>query len=159
MKGNNMADRKSFLNENLGLPFKEGQRIHRQRDLHDRFGGKRQSGIAPCAKHPFIFLFTSTSGDEFGYQDGWRSEDEYFYTGEGQIGNMKMTRGNLAIQNHQEDGRALHLFKKVSLGYYEYVGPFEYLRHEISEGFDAQQQKRDAIRFFLRKVNKTQKTT
>jgi restriction system protein len=125
---------------------------HRQTDLHDKYGGNRQAGIAVCAEHPFIFLFTSPTGDEFGYQDGWRSEDEYVYTGEGQLGDMEMTRGNLAIREHKADGRGLHLFKKVSSGRYGYVGEFEYQSHEVVRGEDGEGKAREVIRFVLSKV-------
>jgi len=135
------------------FPFEPGKIYHRQHDLHDKYGGNRQSGIVLCAKHPFIFLFTSPRGDEFGYQDGWVSEDIYHYTGEGQIGDMEMVRGNLAIRDHQEDGRALHLFKKVDSGLYEYVGQFEYIRHEIKKGINGLRRQREIIRFVLKRVD------
>ena len=142
----------SKINQDI-FQFEPGKRYHRQGDLHDKFGGNRQSGIAPCAEHPLIFLFTSSRGDEFGYQDGWVSEDLYRYTGEGQMGDMEMDRGNLAILNHQEDGRTLHLFKKVDPGLYEYVGQFEYLKHEIKTGTNGEQRQRDIIQFVLKRVH------
>jgi len=135
------------------ISFKLGKIYHRHHDLHDRYGGNRQSGIAPCAQYPFVFLFTSPRGDEFGYQDGWISEDLYRYTGEGQMGDMEMTRGNRAIRDHQEDGRALHLFKKVDTGHYEYIGQFEYIKHEIKPGINGEDEQRDAIHFVLRRIN------
>jgi 5-methylcytosine-specific restriction protein A len=106
--------------------FSIGQKYNRQRDLHDRFGGNRQSGIAVCAKHPIILLFESPSGKEVGYKDGYTSRDTYYYTGEGGRGDMQFIRGNKAILNHQIDGRALHLFKKIKTGLYEYIGQFFY---------------------------------
>ena len=132
--------------------FEIGKIYHRQHELHDKFGGNRQSGIAPCAEHPCVFLFTSPRGDEFGYEDGWISEDIYNYTGEGQTGDMKMTRGNRAIWNHQVDGRGLHLFKKVDTGQYEYIGQSEYVKHAIKTGFDGEQRQRRVIQFVLKRV-------
>jgi len=125
---------------------------HRQTDLHDKYGGNRQAGIAVCAEHPLIFLFTSPSGDEFGYQDGWRSENEYVYTGEGQLGDMELTRGNLAIRDHKANGRGLHLFKKVSSGLYGYVGELEYQSHEVVRGEDLDNKSRKVYRFVLKKI-------
>lgn len=143
----------NILNEKAKKPiFDLFKTYHRQTDLHDKYGGNRQAGIAVCADHPLIFLFTSPTGDEFGYQDGWRSENEYVYTGEGQLGDMEMTRGNLAIRDHRSEGRGLHLFKKVSSGRYGYVGEFEFKSHEVVRGEDGEGKLRDVIRFVLRKL-------
>jgi 5-methylcytosine-specific restriction protein A len=129
--------------------FERGKRYHRQTDLHGRFGGNRQSGIAPCAKYPLILLFASPRGEEFGYRDGWTSESEYAYTGEGQSGDMEMARGNRAISQHVDAGRELHLFEKVEGGYYEYLGQFRYVGHQARQGPDADGKNRSQIVFRL----------
>jgi argininosuccinate lyase len=130
-------------------PFNVGQAYDRQKDVHDRYGGNRQSGIAPCGDAPFIFLFSSPRGEEFGYQDGWISDDEYLYTGEGQSGDMEMSRGNLAIRDHQADGREIHLFEKVDGRLYTYLGCFQYRGHELRRGPDSRGQDRCVITFRL----------
>jgi 5-methylcytosine-specific restriction protein A len=129
--------------------FERGKRYHRQNDLHNHFGGNRQSGIAPCASHPFIFLFSSPRGEEFGYRDGWLSPTEYAYTGEGQAGDMEMARGNRAIMMHEFAGRELHLFEKVESGYYQYLGKFRYLNHQFKKGPDVDGHNRSQIIFQL----------
>jgi 5-methylcytosine-specific restriction protein A len=130
--------------------FEQGKTYHRQRDLHDRFGGNRQSGIAACATHPYVFLFGSPRGEEYGYRDGWAGPADYSYTGEGQSGDMEMTRGNRAILEHQASGRELHLFEKVGSGYYEYVGQFRYVSHEVRQGPDVEGQNRSQLIFRLK---------
>jgi 5-methylcytosine-specific restriction enzyme A len=80
--------------------FTIGQTYHRQSDIHDKFGGNRQSGIAACSEHPFVFLFHTPKGESFGYKDGWISATEYLYSGEGQTGDMELARGNKAIRDH-----------------------------------------------------------
>lgn len=132
--------------------FQMGKIYHRQTELHDRYGGNRQSGIASSSNHPYVFLFSSPRGEEYGYKDGWISEDEYLYTGEGQIGDMAMVRGNRAIQDHIANKKELHLFKKRDKGFYEYVGQFEYIAHEIKEGHDGLGQKRQMLVFNLKRV-------
>jgi hypothetical protein len=57
-----------------------------------------------------------------GYFDGWAG-DRFFYTGTGQVGDQEMTRGNLAILRHLEDGRGLRLFRGVR-GTVTYLGEF-----------------------------------
>lgn len=132
--------------------FTIGQRYHRQTQLHDKFGGNRQSGISPCSKHPIIFLFHSASGKESGYQDGVDSDNKYNYSGEGSRGDMEFTRGNKAILNHQADKRELHLFKKEKSGLYQYLGQFEYAYHQILESEDIENKKRKLIQFTLARV-------
>ncbi|MCS6851676.1 MAG: hypothetical protein NZ700_10975 [Gemmataceae bacterium] len=41
-----------------------------------------------------MFLFTAPGGEQYGYQDGWLSTTQFSYTGEGQVGDMEMVRGN-----------------------------------------------------------------
>lgn len=49
------------------MRFVRGKVYHRQTEIHGQFGGNRQSGIAPCGQHPYVFLFSSPSGEDFGY--------------------------------------------------------------------------------------------
>lgn len=137
--------------------FQRGNRYHRQRDLHDRFGGNRQSGIAPCASHPYVFLFSSPRGEEFGYRDGWAGPAEYSYTGEGQAGDMEMARGNRAILEHEAASRELHLFEKIGAGYYEYAGQFRYVSHQVRQGPDVDGQNRSQLIFRLALLTEKEK--
>ena len=136
------------------MSFEIGKMYNRQKDLHDKFGGNRQSGIATCANYPIVFLFKSPSGETYGYQDGWVSEDIYQYTGEGQFGNMELVRGNLAIKEHKSRGKQLHLFEKTKAGsgMYQYLGVFEYKSHIFRPALDHDEKKRNAIIFELRKL-------
>ena len=133
--------------------FSIGKSYHRQSELHDKFGGNRQSGISACSKHAIIFLFTAPTGKESGYKDGFSSNDTYIYSGEGSVGDMEFTRGNKAILNHQADGRELHLFKQEKSGLYQYVGQFEYASHKIVEGEDITANKRKLIQFTLTRIH------
>jgi 5-methylcytosine-specific restriction protein A len=61
-----------------------------------------------------VFVYSDpTEAVKHGYNfDGWaRDRDIYLYTGDGKVGNQGWTTGNLAIKDHQIDGRALRLFK------------------------------------------------
>jgi hypothetical protein len=98
--------------------------IVRRADLHARLGGNGQSGIAPLSRSPEVLLFSDeNSGARYGYHDRWQ-DGVFHYTGEGQVGDQQMTRGNRAILNHARDGRALRVFKGVS-GTVRYLDEFE----------------------------------
>ncbi|MCU1369856.1 MAG: hypothetical protein JWO77_1050 [Ilumatobacteraceae bacterium] len=94
-------------------------------DLHRRYGGNKQSGIAPSAQSPNIMIFSDPGGNEHGYYDRWDNETGVFlYSGEGQRGDQTMDKGNRAILNHRRDGRALRVFEG-SGGRVRYAGEFE----------------------------------
>lgn len=96
----------------------------RRKDLHARFGGNGQGGIAPLAGSPQVLVFSDpTSGAKYGYHDRW--EDGVFhYTGEGQVGDQRMTNGNKAVLQHAADGRSLRVFKGVR-GTVRYLDEFQ----------------------------------
>ena len=48
--------------------FSVSEKYNRANDIHDKYGGGRQSGISASASHPFIFLFTGDSGKSYGYE-------------------------------------------------------------------------------------------
>ncbi|KOV27084.1 restriction endonuclease [Streptomyces sp. XY413] len=94
-------------------------------EVHETYGGRRQGGIGPSRVTDNVLLFTDPSkGHKHGYFDGWGDDGCYHYAGEGQLGDQKMTQGNLAILNHKHDGRALRLFRGVASGVCEYMGEF-----------------------------------
>lgn len=133
--------------------FERGKTYHRRTDLHARFGGNGQSGIAPCVEHPYVFLFTAPVGEEYGYQDGWLSTTQFSCTGEGQAGDMEMARGNRAIQRHAAAGRELHLFEKTDRGgHYRHLGQFRYVSHQLRRGSDVDGDERSQIVFTLELV-------
>ena len=134
--------------------FERGKTYHRRTDLHAPFGGNGQSGIAPCAEHPYVFLFTAPAGEEYGYQDGWLSTTQFSYSGEGQAGDMEMARGNRAIHRHHADGRELHLFEKTDRGgYYRHLGQFRCVSHHLRRGSDVDGDERSQIVFTLELID------
>jgi len=74
--------------------------INRRQDIHERFGGQQQGGISIPTEHPFVFIFTGKAGEQYGYEDGWKNEGVFLYTGEDQEGDMRFVRGNAAITVH-----------------------------------------------------------
>lgn len=111
-----------YLESEKAWSLSPGDRIRRT-ELHARYGGRRQGGIAPSAKTPNVFIFTDRDvGKKHGYLDRWEG-DTFLYVGEGQRGNQRMEQGNRAILEHVSQGRALRLFEGSS-GEVTYVGEF-----------------------------------
>lgn len=132
------------------LEFIKDEIYDRQTEIHDPFGGNSQSGIAPSKKAPAIFLFAGASGEQYGYVDEEGAHGIYSYTGEGRTGHMRLTKGNLAIQQHAETGRALHLFKTLgkSKGQ-QYVGEYACADLSWKDGPDGSGNTRKIVIFHL----------
>nr|WP_241430298.1 hypothetical protein [Vibrio sp. 624788] len=73
--------------------FNVGQIYNRRADIHGHYKGQQYGGIATPAAHPYVFIFTSDAGEEFGYSDGFSADGTFRYTGEGQVGDMQMVKG------------------------------------------------------------------
>jgi hypothetical protein len=99
-----------------------GQPIVRKQ-LHSEYGGKGQGGICPSRLTDNVMLFTSESGDQYGYSDRLGDDGCFHYTGEGQIGPQSLNRGNRSVLDHREKGRSIRLFKGSS-GSVRYIGEF-----------------------------------
>lgn len=132
------------------VPFEVGDTYHRVEDIHERYGGNRYSGIAPCADYPYVFIFYGESGEWHGYDDEFTDDGTFYYTGEGRDGDMTMDGGNAAIRNHKQRNHELHVFE-IEDGAWQvnYVGEYEYRDHYWPRLPDRNENMRDAIRFEL----------
>ncbi len=121
---------------------------YKRADIHELYGGSSQSGICPSRQKKVIFLFTGTTGEQYGYEDGWEGP-LFHYTGEGQEGDMEFSRGNKAIRDHVIDGRELHLFRQTRKGHVAYIGQMVCKDYAIRRGRDRNGNERDIIVFDL----------
>lgn len=103
----------------------EFNKIYKRSEIHDVYGGNRQSGISNCQAVPIIFIFSGKSGQLYGYQDRWDENNYFNYTGEGQIGDMSFTKGNLALRDHITNNKEVHLFEFVQKGFWKYIDQLE----------------------------------
>jgi 5-methylcytosine-specific restriction protein A len=126
-------------------PVFEADRVYdRRTEIHALYGGQQQGGISTPAQVPCVFLFTSPSGEQHGYDDGWDEDGVFRYTGEGRVGDMVFRPGNAAVRDHAENGKDLHLFQALGKGEgYRYLGRFacagwKYRRGPDTSGTDRQ---------------------
>ena len=125
--------------------------IYKRSDIHDLYGGNRQGGIAPSAKFPFIFIFSGKSGSQYGYKVGWDNPNIFSYTGEGQIGDMRFIKGNLALRDHLKNGKRVFLFKYERSGFVKFVSELEYFDIGYFDTPDINKNDRVGIKFFFKK--------
>lgn len=130
----------------------EQNKIYKRSYIHDQYGGSRQNGISPSAKHPFIFVFSGASGDEYGYKDRWENNDVFSYTGEGQVGDMQFIRGNLRLRDHLQSGKRVFLFQYVKKAYVEYVDEMTIIDFDYFQTHDRNGDSRIGIKFFLKRL-------
>lgn len=132
--------------------FAEGE-IYRRTDIHDTYGGNRQSGISPSSRFPYIFIFTGASGQLHGYKDEWLNRQVFSYSGEGQKGDMQFTKGNMAVRDHIKNSKRIFLFEYVSRGVVRYVSEMTFLDFGYFETHDSSGSTRIGIKFFFQRVN------
>ena len=107
---------------------------YRRTDVHDAFGGQRQGGISTPSGRQEILIFTGDTGEQYGCTDGLQPDGVFWYTGEGQRGDMLFTRGNLAIRNADTDGKSIHLFTQTRKGFVRYDGQASYIDCRVGGG-------------------------
>lgn len=129
--------------------FEIGKVYSRKNDLHGVYEGQRQGGISTPKGRAFVFLFTGHSGTQYGYRDEYREDGTFWYSGEGQKGDMVMKAGNLAIKEHQIRAKHLYLFENLPRGAVRFVGEFEYLGHHTEQRPDEENNLRSALIFHL----------
>ncbi len=132
------------------LPFIPDH-IYKRSVIHDQYGGNRQGGIAPSAKQPYIFIFSGKSGSQYGYKDGWDNPNVFSYTGEGQIGDMKFVKGNLALRDHIKNGKRVFLFEYERSGYVKFISELEFFDIGFFDTPDINKNQRLGIKFFFKK--------
>ncbi len=133
------------------LPFIPNQIYNRRADIHALYGGNWQSGICPSANHPYIFIFSGKSGHQHGYKDGWDNPSVFTYTGEGQAGDMKFTKGNLALRDHLQNRKRVFLFEGQNKGFVKFISEVEYFDADYFETPDTKGETRIGIKFFFKR--------
>lgn len=133
------------------LPFIPNQ-LYRRSDIHDQFGGNRQGGIAPSARFPYIFIFSGKSGTQYGYKDGWDNPNVFSYTGEGQAGDMRFVKGNLALRDHVKNGKRVFLFEVEKQSVVKFVSELTFYDVDFFDTPDINKNNRVGIRFFFTRV-------
>lgn len=138
--------------------FEQGRVYNRRRDIHAKYSGQQQGGIITPSQHPLVIIITGEEGLEHGYADRTRDDGAFEYFGEGQVGDMVMQRGNLAIASHAADSKSLLLFQKTAEGL-RFLGEMVYDKHHTERAPDRERNQRDAIVFELRPLSAIVETT
>jgi 5-methylcytosine-specific restriction enzyme A len=122
--------------------------FYNRRKLHEQYGGNQQSGISNCPNHSLILIFTGSSGEQYGYEDGWDNEGFFRYTGQGQKGDMKFIRGNKALLEHKQNNQKVFLFEETKRsGFWKYHDELKLDGYDYFISNDKEGKKRNSIKF------------
>ncbi|MFJ4189479.1 restriction endonuclease [Kitasatospora sp. NPDC089509] len=130
-------------------------------ELHEAYGGNRQSGISIAAQAGMIHVFSDPAHiAKFGMPDGFDEAGVYLYTGMGRKGDQSLTQGNRALLTHKEAGRDVFVWRREmsSSAAYRCLGQFEVDPKEPFISADAPDDDgylRTVIVFRLRPVGET----
>ncbi len=130
-------------------PFVVGQVYNRRQEIHARFGGQQRGGISTPTAAALIFVFTGDAGAAYGYEDTFKPDGTFWYTGEGQVGDMQMVRGNAAIAKHHQDAKKILLYESTRKDVVRFLGEVECLGHHTEQRPDRNGDLRNAIIFHL----------
>lgn len=125
---------------------------YKRSKLHDYFGGSRQSGISPSAKTDIIFIFSANTGEQYGYYDGWRDDERFYYSGEGQLGDQEFERGNKALVEHIENNKRVLLMKESARSHVRYEADLMLVDYSYIQTHDKNGDNRRGILFVFEKV-------
>lgn len=112
--------------------------------------GDEQKGISYPAEGEHVVLFSSgRRGGEYGYEDRWVGGLFEFFGEWRGPGDMRMERGNLAIEQRTHE---LYLFEHVDRANHRYVGRFGYVSH-AKRAVECDGRTANAIVFTLRPLD------
>jgi len=76
----------------------------KRRVIHAQYGGQTQGGMSTPSSHPIILLFTGEQGERYGYVDKFQPDGVFWYTGEGQVGDMQFVRAPMKQRSRGRSG-------------------------------------------------------
>jgi len=76
----------------------------------------------------------------------------FSYTGEGQVGDMEFSRGNLALKEHLNNGKRVFLFEYVKTGYVSFEAELELFDFDYFTTHDSNGDLREGIKFFFKRA-------
>src|SRR5262249_31913581 len=113
--------------------FEVGKECKR-RIIHAQHGGQTQGGMSTPSSHPIILLFTGDQGERYGYMDQFQPDGLFWYTGEGQVGDMQFVRANKALLEHEETRKRVFLFEETRKSFVRFTGEVECLGYGFDHG-------------------------
>jgi hypothetical protein len=107
------------------FPYSPGDQFKRA-DMHNIVGGSFRHGMTKCNEgRDFLLFHDAKNSKKFGYDkwEGFQADGSFHYSGQGTIGDQKLTRANLGLLKANEKGIPIHLIES-SGGICTYFGKY-----------------------------------
>jgi len=91
------------------------------------------------------------------YQDRKMDDNRILYTGEGRLGDQKMTRGNIVLRQQMEENYPIYVFEKKSPGQYTFLGQYKVLSVQKETQRDSEGEDRLVFLFELDRLEPSSK--
>jgi len=127
-------------------------REYKRKELHDYFGGNRQVGISTPKNYPYIFLFPTKRGTNYGYVNEWSKDGFFTYTGEGKNGDMLFKSGNKEIRDHGELNKKVFLFEETKKTFTKLIAEITCVDYTFIQLPDETGKNRKGIQFIFERV-------
>ena len=95
-------------------------------DMHKLIGGSFRHGMTKCNDgRDFLLFHDLKNSKKFGYDkwEGFQADGSFHYSGQGTIGDQKLTRANLGLVKASAQGLPIHLIESVG-GTCTYLGQY-----------------------------------
>jgi hypothetical protein len=99
------------------FPIELGSELPKSK-IHQLLGGSDQHAMTSCMnKTSFLLFHDPKKGKKYGYDtwEGQNADGSFSYTGQGVLGDQKMTRSNLGLVKASEKGHPIHFFKRPEI--------------------------------------------
>ncbi|MTB02932.1 MAG: hypothetical protein F2929_00035 [Actinobacteria bacterium] len=109
----------------LMFPYSPGDQFKRA-DMHDLIGGSFRHGMTKCnGGNDYLLFHDPKNSKKFGYDkwEGKQADGSFHYSGQGTLGNQKLTRANMGLIKANEQGIPIHLIESLN-GTCTYLGQY-----------------------------------
>ena len=113
------------MSEGSAFPYVPGDKFKRA-DMHKLVGGSFRHGMTKCNEgKDFLLFHDAKNSKKFGYDkwEGLQADGSFHYSGQGTVGNQKLTRANLGLVNANKKGIPIHLIESIG-GTCNYLGQY-----------------------------------
>jgi hypothetical protein len=112
------------------LPIHIGQKLTK-REIHELVGGSDQHAMTSCMNGAAFLIFydpKTSRKNKYDLWEGHQLDGTFWYTGQGLVGDQKMTRSNSGLVKAAEHGKPIHFFRRPEIGVKRETGnPYEYV--------------------------------
>ncbi len=111
----------------IEFPYEPGRLVMRN-EIHKAIGGSFRHGMTSCLdQSAFVIFHNPDGGRRYGYDvwEGFDVEGNFHFTGQGKVGDQKLSNNNKKLLETKERGLPVHLFMTTGDGRpYTYFGEY-----------------------------------